>query len=46
MERVHKISSGSSVVQFLAIVKGNTPFPKWYALFIGFKKYVKQEDLY
>lgn len=24
---------GSSVVQFVAIVRGYTPFPKWYALF-------------
>lgn len=24
---------GSSIIQFLAIVKGCTPFPRWYALF-------------
>lgn len=25
--------AGSSIVQFIGIVKGYTPFPKWYALF-------------
>lgn len=25
--------AGSSIVQFVGIVKGNTPFPKWYAVF-------------
>lgn len=79
--------AGSSIVQFVGIIKGNTPLPKWYAVFnllivsvlfnalrhignypiinglgtsnkslsaivmfivlyLGFGKYVRQEDLY